>query len=480
MQPPPWQRGGGAGAKGIHAHTVPHQCHHPHRLTLTLPVTATVTDSTVSPESGLLRCRLCAGVGAAAAPYLPPPLPSRAPAARSRAQRPSHKPKGARRKPNKCLGSRRKPSAREMQVGGAGQKAASPGAGGGAPASLATAQPTAASRNKALVPQPHSGNANAAGGVVSEMGRVLLSCTMLGSSASVDATRRHFERLEVTKSVAAAAPPPATAPAPRQPGAGLDAVPVPLGDGSEATRLAASAAAASRRHRKKKGRKARSHADGSATTPLPTSLSAASQSVPTPTPSEPSKPPASNFVESPAFASAESLRTAIREETQRLLELAGDDVLVLQMAAGRIKLHVQKLEAMRASKFGRQSGQGMSTSRLVDGKLSVGAQATSSRRWLTPHESGYESDSSFTSASTSLTDAVPLASYVNPAQAGLRLLRGSAQIKLLSATQDALSRCSTLCQALADPEAPGAAERRELLQRALRTLADVANEATSQ
>ena len=149
----------------------------------------------------------------------------------------------------------------------------------------------------------------------------------------------------------------------------------------------------------------------------------------------------------------------------------------------RDRFHARRLEALRAAaRELAPNATGASSSSADAGRIGLRVM----QRWLTPHESGYESDSSFeSSAAGSLSefasaDAGPGAAFTPtaaehgaPAETGMRLPRGSAQTRMLLETRDAISRVSNFCQAVADPDEPGARERRELLLRASRVIAEL-------
>jgi len=141
----------------------------------------------------------------------------------------------------------------------------------------------------------------------------------------------------------------------------------------------------------------------------------------------------------------EKLQNEIRMESEKFIKLAADKQSLLVMQLERLRAQNRSLEF-----------DGVNSSALNNASVTSAAP-----RWLTPKESGYDSDSA--SVSTTATDDVI-------ASAASRYLKGRAQEKVLSQARDAISRAANLCQLLADPKQPGSTERRDVLIRAFRAI----------
>lgn len=211
---------------------------------------------------------------------------------------------------------------------------------------------------------------------VGEVGRVLLSSTMLGNDAALAAARRHmFE------------------------------VPVPVALAPPSEEVMSSDSEMPKRKNKKKSK----------------------------------KKPASNKT------TLASLHHDIRSETEKFITACGENEEMLSA----------QLDHLRA--ITRFNGKNPDNS----------SHSSPSSRWFTPKESGYDSDST----STTTTDINPVEDLLGKnVSSASRYLKGRAQEKLLSQARAAISRAANLCQLLADPEQPGALERRELLIRAFRAI----------
>jgi hypothetical protein len=187
---------------------------------------------------------------------------------------------------------------------------------------------------------------------------------------------------------------------------------------------------------------------------------------------------------------------------ERFIEIADEDDLRLALA--RLQLDCNRLRDSNNPTIAPATTTTTSTT------TNPSSSSSSHPRWFTPHDSGYESDSSFTTASTSMPEMIMNANSANGnynhhtsgllllsainnnnhgidhkndstttdnnnnnVNAGLRLLRGSAQARVLLETRLAISRAATFCQAFADPTEPGSHRRRAELLRAFRALTEL-------
>lgn len=146
----------------------------------------------------------------------------------------------------------------------------------------------------------------------------------------------------------------------------------------------------------------------------------------------------------------QALQDSLRLEVERFLDLAGEREFIVANALERLKSQNDALERLRA----------------VDGIEKI-PSGTASKRWITPKESGYHSDSE--SVSTTATQEERVSSDKATTTASL-FLRGRAQERVLLQARDAISRAATLCQILNDPQNPGSSERKDVLIRAFRAI----------
>ena len=160
------------------------------------------------------------------------------------------------------------------------------------------------------------------------------------------------------------------------------------------------------------------------------------------------------------------LRDQLRQETERFLQLAEND-------ATAIESELQRLSQLNLELANRVSDNTNLTGKQLEDATPPPPESPSAvrqfgpgplkshQRWITPKESGYESDS------TTADDEGPSISYSEPP-----MLKGRAQTRVLLETRNALSRAA-MCQVFTDPALPGAVERRDALLRALTTLANM-------
>lgn len=152
----------------------------------------------------------------------------------------------------------------------------------------------------------------------------------------------------------------------------------------------------------------------------------------------------------------QALQDLLRLEIEKFLDLAGEREFIVYNVLDRLKAQNAALERLRADSSGG------------DGPFfPQAAAASSSKRWVTPRESGYHSDSE--SVSTTATQDDAQTSPVKTSTASL-YLRGRAQERVLLQARDAISRAATLCQVLNDPRNPGSLERKDDLIRAFRAI----------
>jgi hypothetical protein len=158
----------------------------------------------------------------------------------------------------------------------------------------------------------------------------------------------------------------------------------------------------------------------------------------------------------------EETRDEIRLQTERFFQLAGENEALLVTQLEKLKSQNRALE------FDAWKAQTLSS--LSHGGPTVSSSA--SPRWVTPKESGYDSDSTTTSitTTTSATANTPDIEIVGRGVAASMLLKGRAQERVLSQAREAISRAANLCQILADPKQPGSLERRDVLIRAFRAI----------
>jgi len=239
---------------------------------------------------------------------------------------------------------------------------------------------------------------------VGEVGRVLLSSTMLGYDAAVQAARRHVMEDKAEKPSSATESPP---------------VAVVVGGGEEGDQT---------KRKKKKKKKGGAKAAAAML--------------------------ASAVEKGGGKSELEKIRDEIMLETERFFQLAGDREPLLQLQLERLRAQNRSMEFDAWRAFNHA---------LALGHSSTSLNPAAAPRWLTPKDSGYDSDSTSTT-----TSATP--DEVGRGLAASLFLKGRAQERVLSQAREAISRAANLCQILADPKQPGSLERRDVLIRAFRAI----------
>jgi len=145
------------------------------------------------------------------------------------------------------------------------------------------------------------------------------------------------------------------------------------------------------------------------------------------------------------------LREQVRKELERMLELAHDDETLLESELSRLALVNAELSRRKPA---------VAHVAEVE-EPSQPERQRSHQRWITPKQSGYESDSTTADDDSVLPSLLPT-----------EVVTGKAQERVLRATRLALSRAA-MCEVFTDP---GATDRREALLRALTTLANAAKQ----
>ena len=242
---------------------------------------------------------------------------------------------------------------------------------------------------------------------VGEVGRVLLSSSMLGYDSAITAARKQMlsnSGINTIKSVIAPANEVVSSPM----------VPVAVNPDGEGRR---------RRNKKKSKKKAASLSQADA----------------------PGSKQQSN-------ENAAKLKDDIKHETERFMQLAGDDESVLRS-------HLDKLREQN---------------RLLQVGTWRTLAAGSDKRpnlWTGLNDREYDSDStSTTTTTTTAAIAVEELLLSKRANAAQMYLKGREQEKVLLEAREAITRAASLCQILADPKEPGALERRDVLIRAFRAI----------
>jgi len=147
------------------------------------------------------------------------------------------------------------------------------------------------------------------------------------------------------------------------------------------------------------------------------------------------------------------LREQLRQETERLIGLAGDNAAALESELARLVSLNDALDRKQSPSVAPPPAAAAAAAPQV-------AVKHPHQRWITPSLSGYESDST-----TADDDYASLGE--NP-----HILKGRAQTRVLIETKNALSRAAQ-CQVFTDPAVVGSEERREALLRAMDLLASL-------
>jgi len=148
------------------------------------------------------------------------------------------------------------------------------------------------------------------------------------------------------------------------------------------------------------------------------------------------------------------LREQVRKELERMLELAHDDETLLESELSRLAL-------VNADLSRRKPAVVAAAQAAMAAETAPPGRQRSHQRWITPRQSGYESDSTTADDDSVLPSLLPT-----------EVVTGKAQERVLRATRLALSRAA-MCEVFTDP---GATDRREALLRALTTLANAAKQ----